>query len=136
MLGEPPLIGDVAPAPADLPSVAELRVLGSSRGETVLGIGVKGEGDLAVQVDNIDARTIIRIKHPPHAPADQRECGSVLFVRPDTGPDGEASGIEAKGTTATLLATLRPWRKTGRMPATTHRPGIPAGSRNGRRTRR
>jgi len=98
LLGEPALIGDVTPVPADLPSVAEVRVLGSSQGETVLGIGVKGEGDLAPQVANTDARTIIRIKHPPRPPADKRECGSVLLIRPETGPDSEASGIEAEGT--------------------------------------
>ena len=97
LLGDPALIGDITTVPADLPSVAEVRVLGSSKGETVLGIGVKGEGDLAPQVDNTDARTVIRIKHPPRPLSGKRECGSVLLVRPETRPDSEASGIEAKG---------------------------------------
>ncbi|MDQ3900072.1 MAG: copper chaperone PCu(A)C [Actinomycetota bacterium] len=102
LLGDAALLGDVTPVPADLPSVAEIRVLGSSQGETVLGIGVKGQGDLNPQVDNTDARTVIRIKHPPHPPADKRKCGSVVLVRPESGPDSEASGIEAMGTSCDI----------------------------------
>ena len=98
LLGDPALLGDVKGLPANLPSVAEVRVLGSSKGATVLGIGIKGDGDLAPQVDNSDARTVIRIKHPPYPAADSSACGSVVLVRPEGTPEGEASAILAKGT--------------------------------------
>jgi copper(I)-binding protein len=98
LLADPALLGDVKGLPANLPSVAEVRVLGSSKDETVLGIGIKDDGDLAPQVNNSDARTVIRIKHPPYPPADKRECGSVILVRPEGTPQGEATGIEAQGT--------------------------------------
>jgi hypothetical protein len=66
--------------------------------------------------DNTDARTIIRIKHPPHPPADKRECGSVLLVRPESGPDSEASGIEAKGTSCDVARDVAALAK-GRVDA-------------------
>lgn len=89
----PALLGGVKALRTGLPSVAEVRVLGSSQGETVLGIGISGEGDLAPQVDNSRTRTVIRIKHPPFPPAAKRECGSVILT-----PESEASGIATTGT--------------------------------------
>lgn len=96
LLGDPGLIGDVRPLP-DLASIAEVRVLGSTEGQTVLGIGTKGKGELAPQADNTEARTVIRIKHPPYPPASKRECGSILLVRPESRAGSEASHIEATG---------------------------------------
>ncbi|MGB8995383.1 MAG: hypothetical protein WCC65_08750, partial [Pseudonocardiaceae bacterium] len=102
LLGDPTLLGDIKGLPGDLASVAETRVLGSSKGETVLGIGIKGDGDLAPQVENSDARIVIRIKHPPYPPADKSACGSVILDRPEGTPRGEASAILAKGTTCDI----------------------------------
>ncbi|MFY9808350.1 MAG: hypothetical protein WAK86_13920 [Pseudonocardiaceae bacterium] len=102
LLGDPTLLGDIKGLPGDLASVAETRVLGSSKGETVLGIGMKGDGDLAPQVENSDARIVIRIKHPPYPPADKSACGSVILDRPEGTPRGDASAILAKGTTCDI----------------------------------
>jgi hypothetical protein len=96
LLGDPALMGDIGPLP-DLPSIAEVRVLGSSEGKTVLGIGVKGEGELAPKAANTEDQAIIRIKHPPHPPADKSECGSILLARPENRTASEASSIEATG---------------------------------------
>lgn len=97
-LGDPGPFGDVRPLP-DLPSISEVRVLGSSatEGKTVLGIGIKGDGELNPQADNTEKQTVIRIKHPPYPPTDQQQCGSILLVRPENTPGGEASDIDAKG---------------------------------------
>lgn len=86
----------------DLPAIAEVRVLGtSSSGETILGIGITGDGDVAPEVDNSRTRTIIRIKLPPYPPTTERECGSIM-LKPEGAPENtfrsEASGIKATGT--------------------------------------
>jgi copper(I)-binding protein len=112
LLGDPSLLGEVKGLPGGLASVAEVRVLGSSKGETVLGIGIKGDGDVAPQVDNSDARIVIRIKHPPYPLADTRACGSVLLVRPEGTPEGEASSIKAVGTGCDVARDVAALAKT------------------------
>jgi hypothetical protein len=100
----PAELGDVAKKSLrpDLPAIAEVRVLGtSSSGETILGIGISGAGDVAAEVDNTRTRTIIRIKLPPYPPTTKSECGSVI-LEPEHKPlrtfESEASGIKATGT--------------------------------------
>ncbi len=95
----PAVAGEIQPLRPDLPSVAEVRLLGFFEGQITLGIGINGEGDLAPRVDNGAEWLVIGIPHPPYPPdgPDSRACGDISF-----GPESGAGSIVAVRTSCAI----------------------------------
>lgn len=92
----PAVAGDVQPLDPNGPVLAEVRVLGFFEGQTVLGIGVYGEGNLSTQVSRDDGQNTLTIalRNPDAADGPKRQCGEVAF---QPASDAGAFNIVAQG---------------------------------------
>lgn len=88
-------VGDVDPLRPQGPAIAEVRVLGFFEGQTEVGIGLYGTGNVAPKVSSDEAHTVtIAVHNPTDAPEESRKCGDVAF---EDNSDAGAFNIRASG---------------------------------------